>query len=94
MNLFKLKFNKQMIEIDETTNFLEFLIDEDEKFNQPVNIVSYYLDDNTNFWIENPLFTIVSWEDNYHIVHHYSDIEVFNDIYNVLTKNNLIEGAE
>ena len=36
-------------------------------------------------------YSQLTFDESYKIVNHDSDIEVFNDIYNVLTKNGLIE---
>ena len=103
MKEIKLINNKKMIEIDVTFFISDFLSDYlngevsgEEKFNQEVTITSYYLKDNINHWEETPLFTIVSFKDTYEIVNHDSgfDLDVFNDIYNCLTKNDLLEYHE
>lgn len=92
MKEINLRLERKMIEIDETETITKGLrYYNEERVNQEINIMTYYLDDNVNLWTENPLFTIVTFNEDYEIVKHDSDIEVFNDIYNVLTENGLIE---
>ena len=91
MKEMNLKLNKQMIEIDETSNIIEMLEQEDEQPNRTIKVITYYLNDNSNDWTENPIFSIVAWYENYHIVHHYLGAEVFDDVYSILIKYNLIK---
>ena len=92
MNEMTLKFNNYLIEIDETNNILYSLILDGVKVNQNISIIVYYIDDSVNCWSEKPLFTVISFDNGTcEIIYHYSDIEVYNDIYNVLNINNLIE---
>ena len=91
MNEMTLKFNNHLVEVDETKRIIEKLKNDDLKVNQKINIITYYIDYSINDLYENPLCSIISFDGNCEIVHHYYDIEVYNDIYNVLNRNNLIE---
>lgn len=91
MKEMNLKLNKQMVEIDETSNIIEMLEQEDEQPNRTIKVITYYLNDNSNDWTENPIFSIVAWYENYRIVHHHLGSEVFDDVYSLLVKYNLIE---
>lgn len=91
METTKLKLNEILIEFDSTDFIIDELRDNKETLNRKVIIMTYYLSDNVNLWTENPLITIIYFDETYKVVKHDDDIAYFNGIYDILIENDLIK---